>query len=74
MKYEDYQRLLNLRKSEEAMFYQLIKLSGKSPRELINELPINHKRAWYILRKWSGKGIYNYGVTLDLGWIERDLE
>ena len=40
-------------------------------REIINrpEFPIHHKRAWYLLRKWSDKGWYDYGVTLDLGWL-----
>lgn len=31
---------------------------------------IHHKRCWYLLKKWSSKGIYNYGVSLDLGWFE----
>lgn len=66
---EQYKRLLTLRKSEEEMFYQLIKLSDKSPRELIKMLPINHKRAWYLLDKWSQQDKYSYGVTLDLGWV-----
>lgn len=69
MNKEQYKRLLNLRKSEEEMFYQLLKVTGKTPRELINELPINHKRAWYILEKWADQGKYEYGVTLDLGWL-----
>ena len=45
---------------------------GPAPRDLINGLldpPIHHKRAWYLLEKWSGRGWYEYGVTLDLGWI-----
>ena len=46
----------------------------KTPRELINTegFPMNYKRAWYLLEKWSGKGWYNYGVTLDLGWLEEE--
>lgn len=31
---------------------------------------IHHKRCWYLLRKWSEKGFYDYGVTLDLGWFD----
>ncbi len=31
---------------------------------------INYKRCWYLLKKWSRIGFYNYGVTLDLGWFE----
>jgi hypothetical protein len=44
----------------------------KTPREIINEpnFPINPKRALYLLDKWSGKGLYDYGVALDLGWLE----
>lgn len=42
------------------------------PRDIINILSqfINYKRCWYFLEKWSNKGFYNYGTTLDLGWFE----
>ena len=30
---------------------------------------IPYKQMIYYLRKWSGLGFYDYGVTLDLGWI-----
>jgi hypothetical protein len=30
---------------------------------------MHYKRAWYLLEKWSNKGWYEYGVTLDLGWL-----
>ena len=30
---------------------------------------MHYKRSWYLLGKWSDKGWYDYGVTLDLGWI-----
>ncbi|PDZ93950.1 hypothetical protein CON36_36425 [Bacillus cereus] len=66
---EQYKRLLQLRKSEEMMFYELVKLSGLSPRELIQRLPINHKRAAYILEKWCRNGWYEYGTSLDNGWL-----
>ncbi|MEJ1517871.1 hypothetical protein R3O67_32385 [Bacillus cereus] len=69
MSKEQYKRLLQLRKSEEMMFYELVKLSGLSPRELINRIPINHKRAEYILKKWCEKGWYEYGTSLDNGWL-----
>jgi len=44
-----------------------------TPRDLINlpNFPIHHKQAWYYLEKWADKGWYNYGVTVDLGWIEK---
>lgn len=43
-----------------------------SPRDLIDIIDewLPHKRAWYYLEKWDRLGFYNYGVTLDLGWIE----
>ena len=46
--------------------------NGVSIREIINILKffINYKRCWYLLKKWSELGFYNYGVTLDLGWFE----
>ncbi len=65
---KQYKRLLQMRKSEEEMFYRLIQVTGKTPQELIEMLPINHKRAWYLLSKWADQGKYEYGVSLDLGW------
>ena len=46
---------------------------GNYPRDIINGmvnigLIQSHKQAWATLRKWCRKGIYNYGVSLDLGW------
>ena len=43
-----------------------------SPRDLINIIDewLPHKKAWYYLEKWSKLNFYDYGVTLDLGWIE----
>lgn len=46
---------------------------GLFPRTVITKMVekgmINSvKQGWRTLEKWAGKGIYNYGVTLDLGW------
>lgn len=43
------------------------------PRDVINEMMgaglINSaKQAWATLEKWSRKGAYDYGTSLDLGW------
>jgi hypothetical protein len=45
--------------------------NGVSPRDIINEenFDMHYKRAWYLLDKWTRKGWYDYGVTLDLGWL-----
>lgn len=43
-------------------------------RDLINIIQslINYKQCWYYLDKWSNRGFYDYGVTMDLGWFEPD--
>jgi hypothetical protein len=48
----------------------------RCPREVINEMVKNgwinnHKQAHRTLEKWTGKGIYNYGSFLDMGWKEK---
>lgn len=45
--------------------------AGFRPRQLINEpgFYMNHKRAWYLLEKWGRKDWYEWGVTMDLGWL-----
>ena len=73
-------------KEDEKKFFKLIctycsypilgnKLANKfTPRDIINIINpwMNHKRCWYLLRKWSDIGFYDYGVTLDLGWIYKN--
>lgn len=46
---------------------------GEFPRTVISEMlekgMINSvKQGWRTLEKWVRKGIYEYGITLDLGW------
>lgn len=38
-------------------------------RQLVRDLNMNAKRAAYILDKWTGKGWYNYGVSVMAGWL-----
>lgn len=42
---------------------------GQCVRDIIAQLGINHKRAWSLLEKWERNGWYEYGVSLDLGWL-----
>lgn len=65
-----------MRKSEEYLFYLAIKhrVEGESVRDLINRLPIHHKRAWYLLDKLRAKGVYDWGVNIDLGWLVKEYE
>jgi hypothetical protein len=45
--------------------------AGYTPRDVINsdDCKINHKQCWFYLQKWSTRGWYDYGVTIDLGWL-----
>lgn len=47
-----------------------LKPAGKMVREIIKENGWNWKRCAYLLEKWSSKGWYEYGVSVDLGWLE----
>lgn len=40
-----------------------------SPRSLIADAGIPPNRGRYILEKWGRKGWYEYGVTVDMGWL-----
>ena len=35
-------------------------------------LGFSAKRLWYYLDKWVGRGFYDYGIKVDLGWFEPD--
>ncbi len=37
--------------------------------DVVDELQIPDKRADYILEKWSGYGLVDYGVNIWYGWI-----
>lgn len=34
------------------------------------DLGMHRKRVWYLAEKWSRKGWYEYGVAVDMGWLE----
>jgi hypothetical protein len=59
-----------------ALRNSIAEFNKPSVRDLINEegFYIHYKRAWYLLKKWSSYGWYNYGVALDLGWLTREGE
>ncbi len=58
-------------KLDEKVFLLALYSHGETPRKLIysGTVAINHKRARYLLEKWHEKDWYDYGVTLDLGWL-----
>ena len=47
-----------------------------TPRKIIESdaFTMPHKRAWYLLDKWSDRNLYDYGVTIDLGWLTEQGE
>jgi hypothetical protein len=42
---------------------------GVFPRDLPALRKLPRKRAAYLLGKWADRGWYDYGVSLDLGWL-----
>ena len=42
---------------------------GYEIREVMNTCGVPFKRCVYYLEKWSRKDWYDYGVSLDLGWL-----
>lgn len=49
----------------------LMRLPRESPRVIIADpaCPVVERRATRILEKWARKGWYDYGVSLDTGWV-----
>ncbi len=43
--------------------------NGATVRDVVSDLRLHPKRARYLLEKWTRKGYYNYGVSLDMGWL-----
>ncbi len=65
---------------ENYLFERIRKISEiePMPRDVIEDMlqkgMINSpKQAWATLKKWSKKGLYDYGVSLDLGWKRKDV-
>ncbi len=49
--------------------------AGETPRAVIAALVDrgaiqNAKQAWRTLEKWAARNQYDYGVSLDLGWLK----
>lgn len=67
----------------EKFLFDRIALAGEeqpfgSPRDIINDILgdgmiQSPKQAWRTLEKWIKKGLYDYGVALDLGWKTRPI-
>lgn len=64
-------------RGDERRFFLLIvgadagdgKVPTTSVRDLIPTSGIHHKRCWGWLLKWARRDWYQWGVTMDLGWL-----
>lgn len=45
--------------------------SARLPREIAREQGMHPKRACAMLAKWAKRGWYDYGVSVDMGWLEQ---
>lgn len=43
--------------------------AGDQPRDAGARLGIHHRRVDYLCEKWTGKGLYDWGVSVDTGWL-----
>jgi hypothetical protein len=54
-------------KPDELALWERVK-AGERPRDAGRDLKIPENRVWYLCLKWARAGIYEYGVSADLGW------
>lgn len=47
-----------------------MEFSVRAIGNIFERLGFSYKQLMYYVEKWSDKGFYNYGVSLDLGWFE----
>lgn len=52
---------------DERALWTLVVVSGLTPRAAGDLLDMHTKRVAYLCQKWARVGIYDYGVTVDLG-------
>jgi hypothetical protein len=57
-------------KPDEAALWAAL-LAGEWPRDAGARLGIPPKRVLYLCHKWADKNVYDYGVSADLGWVNR---
>ena len=59
---------------ETIFFILVVKFGGRlRVNDIINILctaGVPHKQLLYFIKKWCNKGFYNYGVSVDNGWLE----
>jgi len=55
-------------KPDELALWEAV-ISGETPRDAGARLGIHPKRVARLCEKWSRRGDYDYGVSVDLGWV-----
>ena len=50
--------------------YNGSELSIRAIANIFSRFGFSYKQLCYYLEKWDEKGFYDYGTSLDLGWIE----
>lgn len=59
-----------MKDDERVLLFVLQRTNGREfPRDVARALGIPQKRAAYICEKWTGKGWYDYGVSVLTGWL-----
>lgn len=57
-------------KGTERLFLNMvIKNGGKIPSDYLDKIT---KQEYYYLEKWTGKGWWEYGVSMRTGWLEKE--
>ena len=56
-----------VKKSDELALWAAV-VAGEWPRHAGQRLGIHPNRVVALCRKWTRKGVYEYGVSVDLGW------
>ncbi len=56
-------------KRDEQKLFKLVEHTGKWPRAIAKAIGMHPKRCRYICDKWADKGIYEYGVSVEMGWL-----
>lgn len=49
-----------------------VEFSIRTIANIFSRLGFSYKQLCYYLEKWSEKGFYDYGTSLDLGWLDID--
>lgn len=55
--------------ADEIALWNALVEHDEKPRYAAQRLGIPWRRVYYIVSKWSDKGLYEWGTSADLGWL-----